>query len=46
VMLSSAGKEVLPVTTIDGQPVGTGKPGPVCARLHALYQQAVAEQSV
>ena len=42
VLLSSATKEVLPVTLIDGQAVGTGQPGPVYARLHAGYQQAKA----
>ena len=39
-MLSSATKEVLPVTLLDGIPVGTGMPGPVYARLYAAYQQA------
>ncbi|SFC08355.1 D-alanine transaminase [Polaromonas sp. OV174] len=39
-MLSSATKEVLPVTLLDGQPVGNGKPGPVYAKLYAAYQQA------
>jgi len=43
VMLSSATKEVLPVTKIDGNPVGTGAPGPVYARLFAGYQQAKAD---
>jgi D-alanine transaminase len=40
VLLSSATKEVLPVTRIDGQPVGTGRPGPVYAQLYAGYQAA------
>lgn len=44
VMLSSASKEVLPVTRLDGEPVGhgalRGKPGPVYARLHEAYQRA------
>jgi D-alanine transaminase len=40
VLLSSATKEVLPVTLIDGQAVGTGQPGAVYAKLHAGYQQA------
>ena len=44
VMLSSATKEVLPVTRIDGEEVGhgalRGKPGPVYARLHEAYQRA------
>ncbi|OSZ71750.1 D-amino acid aminotransferase [Hydrogenophaga sp. IBVHS1] len=45
-MLSSATKEVLPITLLDGHPVGAGRPGPVYARLYAGYQQAVAAQSV
>ena len=40
VLLSSATKEVLPVTRIDGQPVGTGRPGPVYTRIYASYQAA------
>ena len=47
-LLSSATKEVLPVTTLDGEPVGhgalRGKPGPVYARLYAAYQRAKAAQ--
>ena len=39
-LLSSATKEVLPVTTLDGKPVGTGRPGPVYAQLYAGYQKA------
>lgn len=42
VMLSSATKEVLPVTSIDGKPVGSGAPGQVYERLYAAYQQAKA----
>jgi D-alanine transaminase len=41
-LLSSATKEVLPITRLDGQPVGHGRPGPVYQRLYAGYQQAVA----
>ncbi|MDP1923150.1 MAG: D-amino acid aminotransferase [Thiobacillus sp.] len=45
-LLSSATKEVLPITRLDGQPIGSGKPGPVYARLHAAYQRAKqAEQA-
>lgn len=40
VLLSSATKEILPVTLLDGQPVGQGTPGPVYARLYAGYQAA------
>jgi D-alanine transaminase len=41
-LLSSATKEVLPVTRLDGKPVGLGQPGPVFAKLHAGYQAAKA----
>ena len=43
-LLSSATKEVLPITLLDGQPVGSGQPGPVYARLYAGYQALKAEQ--
>lgn len=36
--LSSSTKEVLPVTRVDGKPVGNGKPGPLYARMYALFQ--------
>ena len=39
-LLSSATKEVLPVTLLDGKPVGTGAPGPIYTKLYAAYQQA------
>ncbi|WP_372826060.1 D-amino acid aminotransferase [Polaromonas sp.] len=44
-LLSSATKEVLAITTLDGLPIGNGKPGPVYARLHAAYQRAKQEQA-
>ncbi len=44
IMLSSAGKEVLAVTTLDHQPVGHGalhgKPGPIYSRIYEAYQRA------
>lgn len=43
VLLSSAVKEVLPVTLIDGRPVGDGAPGPMYRRLYALYQGVKAQ---
>ncbi|MFT3818144.1 MAG: D-amino acid aminotransferase [Rubrivivax sp.] len=50
VLLSSATKEVLPVTKIDGEPVGhgalRGKPGPVYARLYEAYQAAKRTMSI
>jgi D-alanine transaminase len=44
VLLSSATKEILPVTAIDGKQVGQGKPGPLYARLYELYQKEKAQQ--
>jgi len=37
-LLTSSTKEVLAITTLDGKPVGTGKPGEMFAKLHQLYQ--------
>ncbi len=49
-MLSSATKEVLPVTILDSDPVGhgalRGKPGPVYARLYEAYQRAKTLQCI
>jgi D-alanine transaminase len=49
-MISSASKELLPVTKLDNQPVGhgalRGKPGPVYARLFEAYQRAKQSQSI
>jgi len=38
IWVTSATKEVLAVTRLDGKPVGKGKPGPVFKRIYALYQ--------
>ncbi|MFZ2525887.1 MAG: D-amino acid aminotransferase [Candidatus Ferrigenium altingense] len=37
-LLTSSTKEVLAITQLDGKPIGSGKPGAMFARLHALYQ--------
>jgi D-alanine transaminase len=37
--LTSSSAFVLPVTVIDGKPVGSGKPGPHTQRLREIYQQ-------
>lgn len=36
--LSSSTKEVLAITTLDGQPFGGGVPGPVFRRMYAVFQ--------
>jgi D-alanine transaminase len=41
-LLTSATKEVLPITRVDGRLIGTGKPGPIHSRLFAAYQRAKA----
>jgi len=49
-LISSASKEVLPVTQLDDHWVGhgalRGKPGPVYARLYEAYQRAKLSQSI
>jgi D-alanine transaminase len=40
--LTGTTSEVLPVTKVDGRPVGTGKPGPVTQKLVAEYQKEIA----
>jgi D-alanine transaminase len=47
VWMTSSTKEVLAITTLDGQPVGgkgncgaaAGKPGPLALQMHGWYQQ-------
>jgi D-alanine transaminase len=36
--VTSSSKEVLPIVSLDGVPVGDGRPGPVFARMYQLYQ--------
>lgn len=38
-MLTSSTKEVMPITQLDGKPVGAGRPGPVFQRVYQLYQE-------
>jgi D-alanine transaminase len=38
VWVSSSSKEVLAIVSLDGKPVGDGRPGPVFRRMHELYQ--------
>ena len=37
--LTSSGKEVLPITMLDGKRVGSGMPGPVFKQMYAWYQE-------
>jgi D-alanine transaminase len=36
--LSSSSKEVLAITTLDGKPVGNGRPGPLFRTVHQAFQ--------
>ncbi len=37
-LISSSTKEVVPITQLDGKPVGNGQPGPIFKKLHQLFQ--------
>ena len=39
IWVTSSSKEVLAIVTLDGKPVGDGKPGPVFRRMYGLYQE-------
>ena len=39
--LTNSGVELLPVTEIDGNTIGSGRPGPLYARLHEAYRAFV-----
>ena len=39
VWVTSSSKEVLAIVTLDGKPVGVGRPGPVFRQMHRLYQE-------
>jgi D-alanine transaminase len=47
IWVTSSSREVMAITTLDGKPVGhgehAGRPGPVFAKVHALYQQYKAK---
>lgn len=38
IWLTSSTKEIMPVTRLDGNPVGSGTPGPMYQRMSALFQ--------
>jgi D-alanine transaminase len=39
VWVTSSSKEVFPIVSLDGSPVGDGRPGPVFRRMYQLYQE-------
>lgn len=42
--LTASTREVVPLVQVDGTTVGDGRPGPVTARLHAVYRAAVRRE--
>jgi branched-chain amino acid aminotransferase len=45
VFLTSAARGILPVTRVDGRPVGAGTPGPVTRRMMALYARLTGKDT-
>ncbi len=45
IWLSAATREVQPVTILDGQPVGQGRPGPWWQKVHAAFQTFKRDQT-
>jgi len=35
---TSSAREILPITTLDGKPIGSGRPGPMFTRMYGIYQ--------
>lgn len=45
VFVTSATSNVLPVATVDGKKIGSGKPGEITKKIGLLYQEHVTEQT-
>jgi len=41
--LSSSSRAIIPIIQIDGQGIGSGRPGPITRRLLRAYQEVVAQ---
>ena len=44
--LTSTTRELVPITQVDGKPIGTGHPGPVTNKLLRGYRQAARQESL
>lgn len=44
--VTSASALVVPVVEVDGQPIGTGRPGPIAQRLRAYYIQQMRDAAI
>ncbi len=45
VFLTNSVMEVMPLTRLDGRPVGSGRPGPVTERLRRLYGEMIVRET-
>ena len=45
-MTEDALKRVMPVVEVDGTAIGTGKPGPVAARMREIYLDEMRKTAV
>ncbi|MFP9170362.1 aminotransferase class IV, partial [Enterococcus faecalis] len=43
IFISSTTAEIIPVVTLDGQSIGSGKPGPVTKQLQAAFQESIQQ---
>jgi branched-chain amino acid aminotransferase len=44
--LTGTGAGIVPVRSLDGRPIGSGRPGPICAKLRAAYADATGPLGV
>ena len=45
IWLSSSGREVLAIVSLDGASIGSGRPGPMYRKMHTWFQQAKVEDA-
>jgi len=43
--LTASVREIVPITSVDEKPIGTGRPGPVTRRLMAAYKELVGREA-
>ena len=42
--LSGTTTEIMPIITIDGKPIGDGKPGPITRKIQKSYKDLIAKE--
>ncbi|KTD23648.1 D-amino acid aminotransferase [Legionella israelensis] len=45
IWITSTTKEIYPVSYVDGELIGTGKPGPLWTKINSMYQKLVKKQN-